>query len=143
MLMFMAILWGAALSFAFGNAAWSYIAVQGTGIGSAEVANLNPPLNVSASFLNPVQRTVDVTWSAPAEPDGIKLDGYYVTRFLGSIAQPGLRDLSDRIDDFAHVRGHGSHLRYVHLFGHRRLPIVVLRCHQHKRHGSGTNIVRL
>jgi hypothetical protein len=88
MLMFMAILWGAALSFAFGNAAWSYIAVQGTGIGSAEVANLNPPLNVSASFLNPVQRTVDVTWSAPAEPDGIKLDGYYVTRFLGSSPSP-------------------------------------------------------
>jgi len=85
-LLFMTDLWVAALSFTLGNAAWSYFAVQGMGAGSA--SDPQPPLNVSATFPNPIQRTVEVTWSAPTEPGGIILNGYYVTRFLGSTPSP-------------------------------------------------------
>ena len=59
-----------------------------SGGGTAKVATLNPRPTSSATFPNPDQRTVDVAWNAPAEPDGIVLDGYYVTRYLGSTPSP-------------------------------------------------------
>jgi hypothetical protein len=86
--MFLVLLWAAALSFALGNAAWSYFDLGGTSGGSAKVATLNSPLNVTAIFPNPGQRTVDVSWSKPAEPVGIVLNGYYVTRYVGSTPSP-------------------------------------------------------
>jgi len=86
--MFLVILWAAALSFALGNAAWSYFESTGNGGGGASVLTLNKPVNVAVTFPNPDQRTVDVSWSAPAEPDGITLDGYYITRYLGSTPSP-------------------------------------------------------
>ena len=72
--MFLVILWAAALSFALGNAAWSYFGLGETAGGLAKVATLSPPANVVAAFPNPGQRTVSVSWSAPIEPDGIVLD---------------------------------------------------------------------
>jgi hypothetical protein len=86
--MLLVILWAAALSFALGNAAWSYFGLDDPGGGTALVATLNAPTNVSATFPNLGQRTVNVTWVAPAEPDGIVLNGYYVTRYLGSTPSP-------------------------------------------------------
>ena len=86
--MFLVIIWVATLSFALGNAAWSYFATQGTGGASANVATLYPPANVLATFPNISQRTVDVSWSAPGEPSGIVLDGYYVTRYVGATPSP-------------------------------------------------------
>jgi hypothetical protein len=86
--MLLVILWGVALSFCLGNAAWSYFGFGGTGGGSASVLTLNAPANVTAAFPNVAQRTVDVSWTRPGEPDGIKLDGYYVTRYLGSTPSP-------------------------------------------------------
>jgi hypothetical protein len=83
--MFLVILWAAALSFALGNAAWSYFDLGATSGGSVKVASLNAPANVMATFPNPGQRTVDVAWTAPPEPVGIVLDGYYVTRYLNSV----------------------------------------------------------
>jgi hypothetical protein len=77
-----------AFSIAFGTAAWSYFTSHGTGGASARVAALNPPVNVTANFPNPNQRTVDVAWSPPGEPDGIVLNGYFVTRYLGSTPSP-------------------------------------------------------
>jgi hypothetical protein len=77
-----------AFSIAFGTAAWSYFTAHGTGGASASVATLNPPVNVTANFPNPSQRTVNVTWIAPGEPGGIILSGYYVTRYLGSTPIP-------------------------------------------------------
>ena len=77
-----------AFSIAFGTAAWSFFASKGTGGASAHVAVLNPPVSVTANFPNPNQRTVDVTWSPPGEPGGIVLNGYYVTRYLGSTSSP-------------------------------------------------------
>lgn len=81
--MFLVLLWGASLSFLLGKAAWSYFGF-GDSPGAAPVATLAPPTNVVASFSNPAQPTVGVSWSTPSEPGGIVLDGYYVTRFLGS-----------------------------------------------------------
>ena len=86
--MFFVMLWVVALSFALGNAAWSYFSASGAGGGGAKVGTLNPPTNVVATFPVPTVRTVDVSWSAPGEPDGIVLDGYYVTRNLGSTSSP-------------------------------------------------------
>ncbi len=66
----------------------AYFTSQGSGTGSAAVTTLNPPTNVIATFPNPDVRTVDVNWTAPTEPSGIALDGYYVQRFLGAVASP-------------------------------------------------------
>ena len=86
--MLLVVLFGAALSFTLGNAAWSYFGLGGAGSAHASVATLNPPTNVVAAFPNPTQRTIDVSWDAPAEPDGIVVNGYYVTRYLGSTPSP-------------------------------------------------------
>jgi hypothetical protein len=85
--MFLVILSGSALSFALGNAAWSYFTTHGTGGASAITATLNPPDNVVATFPNPSQRTANL-WDTPVEPSGVALDGYYVTRYLGSTPSP-------------------------------------------------------
>ncbi len=86
--MLLVVLFGAALSFTLGNAAWSYFGLGGNGSAHASVATLNPPTNVVAAFSNPAQRTVDVSWNTPAEPDGIVVSGYYVTRYLGTTPSP-------------------------------------------------------
>jgi hypothetical protein len=70
------------------TAAWSYFESHGSGGASAQVSTLNPPVNVVANFPDPSQRTVDVTWTAPNEPNGIAVNGYYVTRYLGSTPSP-------------------------------------------------------
>jgi hypothetical protein len=134
--MFLVILWGAALSFLIGNAAWSYFGIGDTN-GSAPVATFNPPANVTASFLNPGQRTVTSPGVPRSNPRRIVLDGYYVTG-ISDRPQPGLRDLADRLDDVAHMPGHQFDLEFVHILGYRGLQIVVLRRHQHKRGCSGT-----
>ena len=86
--MLLVILWGAALSFLLGNAAWSYFGIGDPSGGTVTVATLAPPANVVATFSNPAQRTVSVSWNTPLEPNGIVLDGYYVTRYLGSAPSP-------------------------------------------------------
>src|SRR5580692_8220199 len=87
-LMFLVVLFGAALSFTLGNAAWSYFGLGGNGSAHAAIATLNPPTNIVAAFPNSTQRTVDVSWNTPPEPDGIVVSGYYVTRYLGSTPSP-------------------------------------------------------
>jgi len=73
---------------AFGTAAWSYFIDGGHGSATIQVATLNPPTNVTASFPTPTVRTVNVTWDTPSEPNGMVVSGYYVTRFLGSTPSP-------------------------------------------------------
>jgi hypothetical protein len=73
---------------AVATSAGAYFASHGSGAGSAQTATFNPPTSVIASFPVPTVRTVDVTWTAADEPDGIKIDGYYVQRYLGATPSP-------------------------------------------------------
>ena len=75
-----------AFSIAFGTAAWSFFGLSGHGEGSAAIATLSPPTNVSATFPTPGVRTVHVSWDAPPQVAGIIVSGYYVTRYLGGNA---------------------------------------------------------
>jgi hypothetical protein len=84
LILYLAILGALALT----TSAGAYFSSLGTGTGSVAVATLNPPTNVIATFPDPTVRAVDVTWSAPNEPAGITLDGYYVQRYLGVTASP-------------------------------------------------------
>jgi hypothetical protein len=86
--MILVILWAAASHSPLVTPAWSYFGFSGHGDGGAGGVILSPPANVVASFPNPDQRTVDVSWDMPTELSGIVLDGYYVTWLLGSTPSP-------------------------------------------------------
>ena len=73
-------------SIAFGTVAWSYFMDSGHGAASVPVATLNPPANVQATFPSPGVRTVHVSWSPSTQQTGIVVSGYYVTRYLGTVA---------------------------------------------------------
>jgi large repetitive protein len=70
------------------NSANAYFSSQASGTGSAAVATLSPPTDVLATLPTPGIQTVDVSWTAPTEPTGITLDGYFVQRFVGSTPSP-------------------------------------------------------
>ena len=70
------------------SSAEAYFTSHGSGTGSASIATLRPPTDVIATFPVPSVPTVDVAWTAPSEPGGIVLDGYFVQRLLGSTPSP-------------------------------------------------------
>jgi hypothetical protein len=70
------------------NSANAFFSTLGAGSGSVSVSTLNPATSVVATQPVSTVTTVDVSWTAPTEPSGIVLDGYYVQRYLGSTPSP-------------------------------------------------------
>ena len=73
---------------AVATSAGAYLTYHGGGAGALDLATLQPPTGVSAVFPNPDVRTVDVSWSAPTEPSGITIAGYYVQSYVGVTPRP-------------------------------------------------------
>src|SRR5664280_3887604 len=71
-----------------GTTAWSFFKSQNHGTGSALVAQLHSPTNVTSIFPHTDVRTVHVTWSAPTGPDGVAPVGYFVQRYLNGTSSP-------------------------------------------------------
>ena len=70
------------------TSAGAYIASHGTGSGATGISTLNAPIEVLVSLPNSNEPNVSVSWTAPTEPSGITLDGYYVQSNNGSTTYP-------------------------------------------------------
>jgi hypothetical protein len=68
--------------------AGAYFSTHEAGTGVADVGALQAPTDVAATFPNPDVRTVNVSWSAPSEPSGITIQGYYVQSYVGATPSP-------------------------------------------------------
>jgi Fibronectin type III domain len=65
----------------------AFFTATATATGAVHVGVLNPPTAVSAAQV-PGTGTVHVQWTAPAQPGGQPIDGYYVERLSGATAAP-------------------------------------------------------
>ena len=70
------------------TSAGAFYTSQGSGTGAAGVGVLNPPTSVIAAFPNADAESVDVSWVAPNQPDGIVIQGYYVQRYEEAVSSP-------------------------------------------------------
>ena len=67
--------------------AWAYWTGSGTGTASGDVTSITAPGSVTAAA-TPGSPTVPVSWAATTGPGGGAIDGYYVSRMLGSTPSP-------------------------------------------------------
>ena len=79
---------GMGVTVALGSVAWSMFENHGDGHGTIAIGTLSAPLQVSASFPDPSQRSTLISWNAAQEATGEEVQGYYVERYLNGVASP-------------------------------------------------------
>jgi hypothetical protein len=70
-----------------GTAAWAFFTSRGSGTASASVGTIYQPTGVTVPSTSN-GTAISVSWTAPTEPAGVTLDGYYVQRLVGSTPSP-------------------------------------------------------
>ncbi len=98
------------------------------------------PSKVSATFPNFDKRTAYVSWSTPAEVPGVVVNGYSVTRYLGTT--PNWAGGTSPTSLATLIRGRRQiGVVFVQFRGARRLSILDVCCHQRKRRGACAGLV--